>query len=91
MSIVEWFSQASASESAEKAFAFIAAHPALLWSERWPQIETWIATRPSDEQKFLTGHLEAIRKYAGLLEEHLSQWPNDQGPIELSFIAQSSG
>src|SRR5215468_8832594 len=83
MSIVEWFGQASSSESPEKALAFIAAHPALLWSKHWPQIEKWIATRPSSEQKFFNARLGTIRGYAELLEQNLSQWPMDQGPIEL--------
>jgi hypothetical protein len=91
MSVVEWFSQASASESGEKALAFISAHPALLWSKHWPQIEQWIATRPSDERKSLTGHLDAIRGFAGLMEQNLSQWPRDQGPIELLASEVISG
>ena len=83
MSMIEWFSQASACDTAEQARAFMAAHPALLWSRHWPEIEKWIATRPSDEQNFYSQRLTAIRGFGGFMEQHLAQWPRDQGPIEL--------
>ena len=90
MSLVEWFRQLSAPQTGLEALKWISEHPALLWPERWPEIERWIAGRPPETREGLNGRFAAIRGLGEMLESSPSQWP-ENGPIETLAASVKDG
>ena len=82
MGTVEWFQQVCSARSSEEAFALLLSKPSLLWAERWPEVQRWIATQDADAQPLLHARLEAIQKTATAIERNPGSFPRDAGPIE---------
>jgi hypothetical protein len=81
MSIISQFCRFA--EQADPQIAFAYSHPVLLWSDRWPELEDWIATRSMDEQPLLINRLGTLQNWGSNLEQQPSVFPADQGPVEL--------
>jgi len=83
MDIIDRFRVIVGKKDAPSAFAYAIANPVLLNSERWPEIESWIATLPAEQQSPLTGSLKVLKNLGQEIDEYPAGYPEDRGPIEL--------
>lgn len=82
MDVLDTFRAYVAQPDSDAAFCYVLAHPVLLWPERWPEIQSWIATRAATDQASLNGLLVALQDLGGKLAEQPAGFPEGAGPIE---------
>jgi hypothetical protein len=83
MNVIDLFHTFATQPDAQAAFAYAMANPMLIWPERWPEIESWIAARPTAEQPALAGRLNALQNLGRGLAQQPAGFPEEQGPVEL--------